>query len=124
MSDAWMCWQDSDIDELLWRLARAAYEESKLVNEKKREKELILDAASYVKRALEVNAKNAAAHKWMAILLDKSSRYEGTKACILNAYKIREHMQASLSNFHPVSFPLSQMFHNWIYFFLHRYHMN
>lgn len=54
---------DVDNDEILWRLARATMEKSKLTKEKAQRRQLIQEAFSTVERALALNDKNFACHK-------------------------------------------------------------
>ncbi|XP_053571151.1 regulator of microtubule dynamics protein 1 isoform X2 [Bombina bombina] len=90
-------YKNSEDDELLWRFARAARDMSQLSkitpDEKKR---LIYESFEYVKKALEKNESNSAAHKWYAICLSDVGDYEGIKVKVGNAYIIREHFQRAI----------------------------
>ncbi|XP_025088175.1 regulator of microtubule dynamics protein 1-like [Pomacea canaliculata] len=66
-------------------------EKSKLTKEKAQRRQLIQEAFSTVERALALNDKNFACHKWYGILLDAKAEYDGTKARLLCAYKTKEH---------------------------------
>ena len=54
---------DSDNDEVLWRLARALNEKSKVTDDKAQKKQLLREAFEVVKRALALNDQNFACHK-------------------------------------------------------------
>ena len=54
---------DSDSDEVLWRLARALNEKSKLTDDKATKKQLLNEAFDVIKKALALNDKNFACHK-------------------------------------------------------------
>nr|KAG5703427.1 hypothetical protein BaRGS_022476 [Batillaria attramentaria] len=70
---------------------RALTDNSKLTEDKNEKKKLVFEAFDAVKRALALNEKNFACHKWYAILMDKTAEYEGIKARISNAYVVKEH---------------------------------
>lgn len=57
------------------------------------------EALDYVEEALALNQENFAVHKWMSILIDTVSGYEGTKARISESFNVRHHMLVSVSNF-------------------------
>eukprot|EP00735_Rhodelphis_limneticus_P007647 TRINITY_DN20232_c0_g1::TRINITY_DN20232_c0_g1_i1::g.30386::m.30386 TRINITY_DN20232_c0_g1::TRINITY_DN20232_c0_g1_i1::g.30386 ORF type:complete len:318 (+),score=54.23,sp/Q96DB5/RMD1_HUMAN/42.52/4e-72,TPR_19/PF14559.1/1.1e+02,TPR_19/PF14559.1/0.045,TPR_19/PF14559.1/0.00026,TPR_16/PF13432.1/30,TPR_16/PF13432.1/0.041,TPR_16/PF13432.1/1.4e+03,TPR_16/PF13432.1/0.065,TPR_17/PF13431.1/1.8e+03,TPR_17/PF13431.1/0.019,TPR_17/PF13431.1/1.6e+03,TPR_17/PF13431.1/5.1,TPR_8/PF13181.1/1.1e+04,TPR_8/PF13181.1/1.1 len=79
--------------EVLWRLARAvrdmADNTKSLSAEEK--KHYIYRALALARQAVDKDPTNFAAHKWYAICLSRVGDYEGNKAKILNAFKIREH---------------------------------
>ena len=52
-----------DNDEVLWRLARALNDLSKLTDVKSDQKQLIFEAFCHVSRAIEINDRNFACHK-------------------------------------------------------------
>ncbi|KAK7115175.1 regulator of microtubule dynamics protein 1-like [Littorina saxatilis] len=90
---------DVENDEVLWRLARALSDNSKLTDDKALKKQLLFEAFDVIKRALALNDMNFACHKWYAILMDKTAELEGTKARISNAYVVKDHfMKASELN--------------------------
>ncbi|CAG0886405.1 unnamed protein product [Cyprideis torosa] len=87
-----LCEHKNDDDpQLLWRLARLMYEKAK-GESFEAQKETILNALTCCSRALELDENCFAIHKWMSILLDAQSKFEGPKSRILNAFKIKEHM--------------------------------
>lgn len=54
---------DFENDEILWRLARATMEKSKLTEDKTLRKQLVYNAFDITKRALALNENNFACHK-------------------------------------------------------------
>jgi len=82
--------------ELLWRWARAAFEKGKKSQNVEEKKRFTFEAYEHAKRALELDDKVFAAHKWYAILLEAKSAYEGTTAKIKESYKIKEHLLKAL----------------------------
>ena len=54
---------DKSHDEVLWRLARATADLAKMTSDPAAKKALTYEAFGYVKRALEINDNNFAAHK-------------------------------------------------------------
>ncbi|GFO20712.1 regulator of microtubule dynamics protein 1-like [Plakobranchus ocellatus] len=87
--------KESNDANILWRLARAATEKGKLVD-KEEKKSLTYEAWDYITKALELDDKNFACHKWYGILLDKTAEYEGTQKRISNAFKVKEHFMKAL----------------------------
>lgn len=92
--------KDSENVELLWRLSRVAYnisqEQATSAEEKKR---LVHEAFEIISRALKLNEHHFATHKWMSILLDAKSSYDGIKARISNLETVKGHlMRASELN--------------------------
>ncbi|XP_044150763.1 regulator of microtubule dynamics protein 1 [Bufo gargarizans] len=90
-------YKDSNDAELLWRLARACRDLAVLSktapNDRKR---LVYESRDLSKKALELNASCAEAHKWYGICLSDVGEYEGTKVKIGNAYIIRDHFKRSI----------------------------
>ncbi|XP_046384649.1 regulator of microtubule dynamics protein 1-like isoform X2 [Ischnura elegans] len=79
-------------DEVLWRLGRALYKLSQEISDPKQKKEMIFEAYNYVSEALSINEKNSAVHKWMSIMIDAKSKYQGLKEKITQAYVMKKHM--------------------------------
>lgn len=79
--------------DILWRLARATYEVAKLSSSPAEQKELDFEAFHHVERALSLEPNNFAAHKWMFILLDKKSSYEGLKQRISQSFLVKKHIE-------------------------------
>ncbi|XP_061569650.1 regulator of microtubule dynamics protein 1 [Cololabis saira] len=89
--------KDSDDAEFLWRLARASRDLSLLPDmNQERKKQLVFEAFSYAKAALEKDDTCFAAHKWYAVCLSDVGEYEGVKSKIGNSYIIREHLERAI----------------------------
>ncbi|XP_059983251.1 regulator of microtubule dynamics protein 1 isoform X1 [Lagenorhynchus albirostris] len=90
-------YKESEDAELLWRLARASRDIAQLSGTSEEEKKLLVyEALEYAKRALEKNESSFAAHKWYAICISDVGDYEGIRAKIANAYKIKEHFEKAI----------------------------
>jgi len=87
-----MQFKDEDSDELLWRLARATFEKSKLESSKEEKVKLLRQAKEYVYKSLSLNETNFAGHKWASILVVELAEHEGTKAKIQQSVVSKEHM--------------------------------
>ncbi|XP_015921675.1 regulator of microtubule dynamics protein 1 [Parasteatoda tepidariorum] len=85
----------SDNPEILWRVARSIFENSRNENDKDRLASLE-EALDIVERALEINEQCWAAHKWKAILLDYVWRYKSTKERIIHSFDIKKHMKRAI----------------------------
>ncbi|XP_060561804.1 regulator of microtubule dynamics protein 1-like isoform X2 [Ruditapes philippinarum] len=88
--------QHSEDDEILWRLARAAVDKGKLPEYEDMKRDLYYEAYDYIKKALELNPRNFAVHKWYAILLDYTGELEGNKQRLINAVQVKEHFQKAI----------------------------
>ncbi|XP_060603059.1 regulator of microtubule dynamics protein 1-like isoform X2 [Ruditapes philippinarum] len=88
--------QHSEDDEILWRLARAAVDKGKLPEFTDMKRDLYYEAYDYIKKALELNPRNFAVHKWYAILLDYTGELEGNKQRLINAVQVKEHFQKAI----------------------------
>jgi len=84
--------KDNADDEVLWRLARATFELAKQACKDDEKKAKYMEAYEYIQKALEMNKNNFAVHKWMAIIVDVVSNYEGTKAKIIKSELIKQHI--------------------------------
>ena len=83
--------------DILWRLARASTDIGKTKGDNSEERKTkIYEAFGYATRALELDDKNFACHKWYGILLDYTAEYEGNKARISNAFKVKEHFEKAI----------------------------
>lgn len=85
--------QGGENAEILWRLARATYEVAKLSSNPSERKEFDFEAFGYAERALLLEPDNFAVHKWMFILLDKKSSYEGLKQRISQSFVVKKHIE-------------------------------
>lgn len=71
--------------------------EKKVKNSEK--EEMIKHAFELINKALLLNDKSSAVHKWMAILLDAKSTLEGTKARIQALPDFKKHLMVGLKLF-------------------------
>lgn len=85
-------YKNSINDEVLWRLGRAAYEKSKLIQSKDEKIQLLKQAKEYVYNSLKLNKENFAGHKWASILVVELAEHEGTKAKIQQSIVSKNHM--------------------------------
>uniref|UniRef100_T1IYH0 Regulator of microtubule dynamics protein 1 n=1 Tax=Strigamia maritima TaxID=126957 RepID=T1IYH0_STRMM len=112
--DLLVSFKDDGNDEILWRLARCLFEMSKLEKSNDEKKKKNTQAFAHIQKALEINDSNFASHKWMAILLDVVSEYEGTKVRIEKSVDIKRHITKAteLNPLDPTSFYILGM---WCY---------
>ena len=85
--------QEKNEPEMLWRLARSTFEKSKTIEDATEKRLVVEQAYILVKKALELDDKNFAIHKWMAILLNESSKLQGLKEQIKQSYNVKFHME-------------------------------
>ncbi len=78
--------------EILWRLSRALYKMSKLESNNSEAKKLVYEAYELIIQALNLQENHWAVNKWVAILLNTKTSYEGTKIKIKELYNIKKHM--------------------------------
>lgn len=84
-------------EQILWRLARCEFQQSKKVEDQKvKHEELVNSAYEHVKKSLELDDKNGLAHKWAAILLNAVSTLKGTKEKVLQVLNVRQHMEKAV----------------------------
>lgn len=86
-------YKDDNNDEVLWRLARSAFEVAKFEKSLDDRNKLNEEALAYAEKALEINDGNYAVHKWMAILIDAVSEAKGTKARISQSERSKFHIK-------------------------------
>lgn len=92
--------QDGKDVEILWRLVRAQYNLSKEKGTTEAEKKsLIYEAYALILEALEIDDNHYATHKWMSVLLDARSAYDGLKARITQLERVKLHMLVRLIDF-------------------------
>ena len=72
---------------------------SKLESHAAEAKKLVYDAYDLICQALNLEENNWAVHKWLAILLNTKTSYEGTKIKIKELYNIKKHMLVSLNKY-------------------------
>uniref|UniRef100_A0A1B6LQ53 Regulator of microtubule dynamics protein 1 n=2 Tax=Graphocephala atropunctata TaxID=36148 RepID=A0A1B6LQ53_9HEMI len=104
----------SDV-EVLWRLSRAQYKvsQSSSVSDKEK-KELIHEAYERIKKALELDDSHWAIHKWMSVLLDAESEYEGIKARVTQLENVKRHMLRAVE-LNPTDATTHYMLGSWCY---------
>lgn len=76
-------------------MSRALYKMSKLEEKDIEAKKLVYEAYDVICNALNVQEDHWAVHKWIAILLNSKTSYEGTKIKIKELYNIKKHMLVS-----------------------------
>lgn len=88
--------ESSDV-ELLWRLSRALYNMSQEISVTPEEKKhLIFEAFDVISRSLALDETNFANHKWMSVLLDARTAYDGIKARISHLQSVKNHMLTAI----------------------------
>lgn len=75
---------------ILWRQARALYKLSGTSKDKKEKS--IREGFVLIEKALELDDKNYACHKWMAVLLDANGELDGVKARVSQLERVKKHM--------------------------------
>lgn len=82
---------------MLWRLGRLTFEKSKLAETTEEKRRRIEEAYDLVFKAVTIDEKNFAAHKWMAILINELSTFKGIKDQLLESVNVRRHMLVRIS---------------------------
>lgn len=83
--------------ELLWRLSRVLYNMSQEIGVPPEEKKaLIFESFDIISRSLALDETNFANHKWMSILLDARTAYDGIKARISHLQSVKNHMMTAI----------------------------
>lgn len=86
-------YRESSEVELLWRLSRVLYNMSQeIATTPEEKKHLIFEAFDVISRSLALDETNYANHKWMSILLDARTAYDGIKARISHLDSVKNHM--------------------------------
>uniref|UniRef100_A0A1B6BYE1 Regulator of microtubule dynamics protein 1 n=1 Tax=Clastoptera arizonana TaxID=38151 RepID=A0A1B6BYE1_9HEMI len=107
--------KDTKNVEILWRLVRAEYNLSQEQSTSEAErKSLIFDAYTIILEALEIDDNHYATHKWMAVLLDARSAYDGLKARITQLERVKSHMMRA-AELNPKDATTLYMIGNWCY---------
>lgn len=89
--------QESGSVEILWRISRALYNMSKQKGLKSSESsDMVHEAYDVICKAMEIDDKHYAVHKWMAILVDSTSALKGLKARIASLPNFKKHLEVSL----------------------------
>ncbi|XP_008560583.1 regulator of microtubule dynamics protein 1 [Microplitis demolitor] len=84
-------YRDSKDVEVLWRLSRTLYYMAKTASDVEAKK-MIYEAYNLVIEASSINDNHWAVHKWIAILIDSKTNYEGMKEKIKTLNIVKDHM--------------------------------
>lgn len=84
-------YKDSKDVEILWRLSRALYKMSETASDVEARK-LIYEGYDLIRIALDIQEDHYAIHKWLSILLNCKSAFEGTKAQMREINNVKKHM--------------------------------
>lgn len=106
-------YRDSGDVEILWRISRALYNMSKSASDIEGAK-MVYEAYDLITSALNIKEDHWAVHKWLAILLDAKSNYEGMKSRIKELYNIKKHMLRAIE-LNPKDATTYYMLGNWCY---------
>ncbi|XP_053985641.1 regulator of microtubule dynamics protein 1-like [Hylaeus volcanicus] len=106
-------YRDSGDVEIIWRLCRALYKMAKSATEVEGKK-MIYEAYDLIANALKIKEDHWAVHKWMAIILDSKSNYEGMKIRIKELYNIKKHMMRAIE-LNPKDATTMYMLGTWCY---------
>lgn len=63
---------------------------------KDKKEKCIREGFAIIEKALEIDDKNYACHKWMAVLLDAKSELEGIKERVSQLENVKKHMSAAV----------------------------
>ncbi|XP_075216777.1 regulator of microtubule dynamics protein 1-like isoform X2 [Lycorma delicatula] len=108
-------YKDSGDVEVLWRIARSKYKLSSQPSIAKDVKEsVICEGYDVICRALEIDEKHYAVHKWMSVLLDARNELRGTKERITQLEKVKEHMLEAVK-LNPNDATTYHMLGSWCY---------
>lgn len=83
--------QQPELYDIKWRLARVVFNLSKTASSPKKE-EMIREAFQFANEALALNENDYASHKWYSILLDAKSGLDGIKQRITQLENVKKHM--------------------------------
>ncbi|XP_066582827.1 regulator of microtubule dynamics protein 1-like [Prorops nasuta] len=106
-------YKDSKDVEILWRISRALYKMSQTKNSAEA-KQLIEEAFNLLTEALEIQENHYAVHKWMSVILDSKSGFEGIKERIKQLYNVKQHMIRAME-LNPTDATILYMIGNWAY---------
>ncbi|KAL3110622.1 hypothetical protein niasHT_016974 [Heterodera trifolii] len=84
--------------ELLWRIARVLYKLGRQTKNAAERDRLCFEAFEFAQKALDHQPSTGSfgAHKWYAILLDRTAELEGNKARIAKAMEVKAHFERAL----------------------------
>ncbi|KAK0161636.1 hypothetical protein PV327_010089 [Microctonus hyperodae] len=106
-------YKDSQDVEILWRHCRALYYMSKTASDVEGKK-MIYEAYNLIMKAQSICDNHWAVHKWIAILLDSKSSYEGMKERLKQLYTVKQHMMEAIK-LNPHDATTLYMLGNWCY---------
>ncbi|MBT3254593.1 MAG: hypothetical protein HN995_04020 [Candidatus Marinimicrobia bacterium] len=88
---------DNQNEEILWKISRGYFDfADRKPNDVEYKKQYIYDGRTYAEKALALNDKSAAAHKWYAIHHGQIGEAEGTEQKIKNSYGMRDHTMLAI----------------------------
>lgn len=90
--------KDNKDVEILWRLSRARFNQSKGVSDVEAKK-MVSEGFEIIEEALKIDANHWAVHKWMAVLSDAKYANDGIKARLSNLNACKAHMLVSTSSY-------------------------
>lgn len=85
--------------ELTWRMARAAYKVSaaaEVAKNKDRQKQFLLEAEDWAKKAIELDENNAESHVWLATICGKLCDFLATKERIIKGKEVQVHLEEAI----------------------------
>jgi hypothetical protein len=106
---------EGDNSQVLWRLAKACMYLSKgaeKLNNKKREKDLCLEALAYSEKACKLDHNNKECHKWYCAAAGKLTSFVSDKEKIKYGFAFKEHSDIALK-LDPNDFLMHFMFGRW-----------
>lgn len=83
----------------MWRISRVLFKiTAEPSTPQEVAQELINEAYNLIYLALSINEENAAVHKWLAIILNARSGYDGASIKIKNAHVVKQHLMVFILN--------------------------
>ncbi|XP_076289087.1 regulator of microtubule dynamics protein 1 isoform X1 [Lasioglossum baleicum] len=106
-------YRDSGDVEILWRLSRALYKMSETATDVEGKK-MVYEAYDVLSNALQIKEDHWAIHKWMSVILNSKSSYEGMKVQIRELYNVKTHMLRAIE-LNPKDATTIYMLGTWCY---------
>ncbi|XP_076645396.1 regulator of microtubule dynamics protein 1 isoform X2 [Halictus rubicundus] len=106
-------YRDSGDVEILWRLSRALYKMSETATEVEGKK-MVYEAYDLITTALKIKEDHWAIHKWMSVILNSKSSFEGMKVQIRELYNVKNHMLRAIE-LNPKDATTIYMLGTWCY---------
>ncbi|XP_046662161.1 regulator of microtubule dynamics protein 1-like isoform X2 [Homalodisca vitripennis] len=114
-TSALLPFKDINDVEVLWRISRAQYKASQSSSVSDAEKrQMIQEAYDSITKAMELNDSHWAVHKWMSVLLDAQSSYDGIKARVTQLENVKRHMLKAVE-LNPTDATTHYMLGSWCY---------